>query len=74
MYGRRVRLGSQGNNLRLTIPREVIKHFGLSVGDEFDMLWEDTKLIIDLSTAERSRLFGQTARTPGQTQESVEAA
>jgi hypothetical protein len=58
MYGRRIRLGSQGRNLRLTIPREVIKHFGLEVGDEFDLLWEDQKLIVDLSSSKRSKLFG----------------
>jgi antitoxin component of MazEF toxin-antitoxin module len=74
MYGRRIRLGSQGRNLRLTIPREVIKHFGLEVGDEFDMLWEDQKLIVDLSSGERSKLFDPPAQVePAAEPESVEA-
>jgi hypothetical protein len=56
MYGRRLRLRHNGGNTQLTIPRDVARHFGLEPRMEFDVLWGEDKIIIDLSTAEKSKL------------------
>ena len=69
-HTQRIRLGLDGGNLRFTIPSRVVQRFGLKRGDKLDMVCEDKKLIVDLSTVQCTKLFDPPAEVP----ESVEAA
>jgi antitoxin component of MazEF toxin-antitoxin module len=69
MFGKRIKVREIGGNLTLTIPRDVGDHFNIAKGDSIDVYCYDQKLVVDLMSIERSKLFD----SPTKVQE-VEAA
>jgi antitoxin component of MazEF toxin-antitoxin module len=57
MYARRIRLRKTGGSLCLTIPSDVIHCLGITNGSEFDVTFDREKMVVDLTTAEQSKVF-----------------
>ena len=70
MYARRLKLRLNGGNTQLTIPRDLVRLLGLQPGTEFDVRCQGRRIVIDLDTAEGTKLFDPPAEVP----EPVEAA
>jgi antitoxin component of MazEF toxin-antitoxin module len=64
MYARRLRLSKSGGNATIIIPRELMRLLGLSVGTDFDVHCHSGQMIIDLTSAERSKLLDPPAEVP----------
>jgi antitoxin component of MazEF toxin-antitoxin module len=62
MFGKRIKVREIGGNLTMTIPRDVGLHFGIVRGTELDVFCQDEKLIVDLTSGQRSRLFDPPAK------------
>jgi hypothetical protein len=57
MYARRLKLRYNGGNLQFTVPRDLVRQLKLAPGIEFDLVCDEQKLVIDLTTMERSKVF-----------------
>jgi hypothetical protein len=62
VFGKRIKVREVGGNLTMTIPRDVGLHFKIVRGTELDMFYQDEKLIVDLTSGQRSRLFDTSAK------------
>jgi antitoxin component of MazEF toxin-antitoxin module len=62
MYTKRVKLRDNGGNLVLTIPRDLVRHFGLAAGTAYDIFCDNRQLTVDLTSAERTKLFDAPAK------------
>jgi antitoxin component of MazEF toxin-antitoxin module len=63
MYGRRLKIRHSGGNTQLTIPRDLVRLLGLVPGTEFDVHCQGRRIVIDLDTAEQTKLFDPPAGT-----------
>ena len=59
MYTKRVRVRLSGGNITLTIPRELARHYDLTPGQAFDLVCDGNKMVVDLTSVERTKLFDQ---------------
>jgi hypothetical protein len=59
MIGRRMTLRLISGNMSVTIPRIICRHFGIEGGTRADIYAQDGKIIIDMTTAEMPRQFGE---------------
>ena len=57
MFGKRMKVRLSGQNLVFTVPRQVAKNFNIVKGTELDVTCDGPRIIVDLTTAERSKLF-----------------
>jgi hypothetical protein len=64
MFGKRMKVREIGGNLTMTIPRDVGDYFKIVRGTELDVFCEGQRLIVDLTTAERTKLFDPPPRVP----------
>jgi hypothetical protein len=70
MYTRKMKLNNYGGNVRLTIPRELARHFNIGDGDQLILTCENGKLVVDLTNVERFKPFNPADVSP----KAVEAA
>jgi hypothetical protein len=57
MYGKRVTFRRSGGNIILVIPADLCRGIGLKMDTEADLIYQEQKIIVDLTTVQRSRLF-----------------
>jgi antitoxin component of MazEF toxin-antitoxin module len=76
MHSRRLKLRENGGNLVLTIPRDIRRYLGIEVGSDVDIHYDSQKLIVDLTSFKRTKLFDPPAEElePEEAVPEVEAA
>jgi hypothetical protein len=62
MLAQRQKLRASGGALQITVPSKAVRECGLLKGDTLDVVYDPDKqkLVIDLSTADKSKIFDET--------------